>query len=160
LDKAAQQAEELHADQEMAALLEEARLRMAAYKEHHYDWAEADAAYASAFEKYGLDVGRLDPQEVAKRIRERSIQSQLVAALDVWAYVRRELNVEDWGRLVAAARASDPDAERNQLRDALERQDPKALERLAAADAAGMWPAATRLLLAQLSRDTPASEQV
>src|SRR5262249_39565838 len=129
---------------------------------NHYDWDGANAAYATAFRAYGLDVQGLAPQELADQIRARPIRLQLVAALDVWAYVRRELNIEGWERLVAAARVADPDpdAGRNQLRDALEGQDPKALEKLAAAGAAGEWPPATLLLLAQLSRDTPASERV
>jgi serine/threonine protein kinase/tetratricopeptide (TPR) repeat protein len=163
-----QQAGQLRADLEMAARLEEPRLLMADFRilinnEDHYrtnDPDGADAAYATAFREYGLDVEGLDPQAVADWIRTRSIQPQLVAALDYWAYVRRGLKREGPGRLVAVARAADPDPWRNRLRDVLEGQDPKALEELAAAASAGEWPTATLLLLARLSRQTPASERV
>jgi serine/threonine-protein kinase len=146
-----QQAEERRADLEMAVRLEEVRLRMAfvldSLDKWEIVWAEGDGAYAAAFRGYGLDVEGLAPRAVAERIRERSIQSQLVAALDDWAYVRRQLKVDGWGRLVAVARAADPDHWRNRLRDVLESQDPRALEELAASAPAGEWSAATMVLL-------------
>jgi hypothetical protein len=118
----------LRADLEMVAGLEGARLRMAAFRDNHYDWDGANAAYATAFRAYRLDVEGLDPRKLADQIRTAPIRPQLAAALDLWAYVRRELKIEGWERLVAAARAADPDpdAGRNQLRDALEGQDPQA----------------------------------
>jgi serine/threonine protein kinase/Flp pilus assembly protein TadD len=155
------QIEELGKDLEMARRLEEARLRLEGPRgDGLYDLGTGDAAYTAAFGEYGLDVERLDPREAAERIGKRSIRPQLVAALDDWALVRRQLKGEGWRRLVAIARAVDPDPWRNRLRDALEGQDPEALEELAAAAPAGEWPAATVVVLARLSQGTPAGERV
>ncbi len=64
---------------------------------------------AEAFAWYGLDVDNCDPQEVAERIRSRSIRMQMVAALDEWAFGRKEIKDERWRQLVAVARAADSD---------------------------------------------------
>jgi serine/threonine-protein kinase len=152
--------ESLRADVAMLERLEQARLDQAAVKDSHFDTAAADAAYDTAFREYGLGVEGVTPQAVAGQIRARSIQPQLVAALDDWAYVRRELKREGWGRLGAIARAADPDPWRNRLRDALEGKDSRALEELAASAPVGEWPAITLVLLDRLSRGTPVGERV
>jgi serine/threonine protein kinase/Flp pilus assembly protein TadD len=155
------QIEELGKDLEMGRRLEEARLRMEEPdREGRFNLEASDAAYAAAFGEYGLDVQRLDPREAAERILGRSIQPQLVGALDDWALLRRQLKGEGWRRLVAIARVANPDRWRDRLRDALEAQDPKALEELAAAAPAGEWPATTLVLLARLSQGTPVDERV
>jgi tetratricopeptide (TPR) repeat protein len=129
------QADELAKDLEMAQMLQEVRLRMADAKEGHFDWEGADAAYASAFEAYGLDVDGLDPQAAAEQVRARPIRRQLVAALDDWADVRKELKAEGWSQRQAVARAADLDDWRNSVRDALSQPDStarrRALEELA-----------------------------
>jgi tetratricopeptide (TPR) repeat protein len=155
-----QQVQELIKDLEMARRLQEARLRRTAEKDGHFDFEAGDAAYASAFRGYGLDVDGLDPQAAAERIRARPIHRQLVGAMDDWAYLRRELKAGGWGRRLAVARAADPDRRRNRLRDALAGKDPKALEELAAADSAEDWPVETLALLGQLVRGTAAGERV
>jgi tetratricopeptide (TPR) repeat protein/serine/threonine protein kinase len=155
-----QQAAELAADLEMADRLEEARLRRAAVRDGHFDAEASDTAYAAAFQAYGLDVEGLAPQAVAERIGARLIRPQLVAALDDWAYARRALKIEGWGRLVAIARIADPDPWRNRLRDALERKGRQALEELAAAAGTDEWPPATLVLLAKMSRETRTGERV
>jgi hypothetical protein len=133
------QADELAKDLTMARRLQEARLRTAAVRGERFDIEGGNEAYRAAFQEYGLEVERLDPQEAAEQIRARSIHAQLVAALDNWANIRRILKIESWMRLVAVTRAADPDRWRNRLRDVLEGQDRKALEDLVASAPAGDW---------------------
>jgi serine/threonine protein kinase len=138
-----QQAHGLVGDVEMAARLQEARLKGATVKDGRWNDEARDSAYATAFGEYGLDVDGLDPQTGAEQIRGRPIHRQLVAALDDWAFARKRLKRAGWRQRLAVARAADPDAWRNRLRDALDERNPTALEELAAADPTGDWPAAT-----------------
>jgi tetratricopeptide (TPR) repeat protein len=154
-----QQAEELGKDLEMASRLEEARLQMAAgEKNGHFDWKASHAAYAEAFQWYGLDLEHLDPQEAVERLRSLSIRLQLVTALDHWAVLRRNLRIRGWRELVAVARAADPDPWRNRLRDALEGNDPKGLKKLAASCPGNEVKPATAELLAGLCIGTSAAK--
>jgi serine/threonine-protein kinase len=127
-----QEIDQTHRDVEMALRLQEARLRKAAIKDGHFDWEALLPAYAEAFRWYGLSLEGLDAAEAAQRIQGRSIHRQLVAALDEWAWARRQAGAGDWRELLAVARAADPDPWRNRLRDALERKDPRAAKELAA----------------------------
>src|SRR5262249_50098535 len=71
-------AEEWAADGERVRRGEEARLRMTAtVKDGDFDWGASDEADAEAFQWYGLDVKRLDPQVAAERIQSRSVGLQL-----------------------------------------------------------------------------------
>jgi tetratricopeptide (TPR) repeat protein len=94
----------------------------------------AAAAYAEAFRRSGLDPEAPSFSEAAGWISERprDVAVSLAAALDDWAWVRRQDIKDQAGAapLTALARAVDPDPWRNQLRDAVESQDPAA--RLAA----------------------------
>jgi non-specific serine/threonine protein kinase/serine/threonine-protein kinase len=117
--------------------------------------AGIDAAYASAFRIYGIDVASLEPAEAAGRVRERAIALKLTVALDHWAKVRAGM-VKVPGqehdsirkRLLAVARAADPDAWRNQLRDALEQSDSARLRHLATSSEVADQPLQTLSLLA------------
>jgi eukaryotic-like serine/threonine-protein kinase len=96
-----------------------------------------DAAYSQAFRDSGIDVDVLAADEAGRRInaRPREIATALAMTLDDWAMVRRDLlkDATGAGRLAAAARQSDPDPWRDQLRDALEIADrPARRSRLAA----------------------------
>jgi serine/threonine protein kinase/Flp pilus assembly protein TadD len=133
------QVEELSQDLEMAQRLQEARLRQAASKNGHFDEEAACAAFAAAFRWYGLEADSLDPRDAGKRIRARPIYRQLVAALDHWAVVERGVGSQGWKWAAAAARAADPDEWRNQLRDAWQRLDGKAVDELLAAAPAEGW---------------------
>jgi tetratricopeptide (TPR) repeat protein len=155
-----QQVEDLGRDLEMARRLQEARLQLAGQKDGHFHEEAASASYAEAFAWYGLDVDHLDVLEAAERIRSRPIAAQLAVALDDWAWLRLQSGTGGWPRLVAIARAADPDEWRDRLRDALERSDPKALEGLAAAGPSDELRPATAVLLARLSRGTPAADRV
>jgi eukaryotic-like serine/threonine-protein kinase len=104
---------------------------------------KADQAYRVAFRDYGLDLlsSEREPAAIGKQLagRPRSVSEAAAAALDTWASVRRSLTGPDdtygeaaFRRLLAAARAADPDPWRNKLRDAVDRRDLPALRRLAA----------------------------
>jgi tetratricopeptide (TPR) repeat protein len=75
---------------------------------------------ARAFREYGIDVDAMNPSEIAERIRDRSIRLYLAWALETWAMWKKDGNDQDWKRLLAIARAADPDPWRNRLRDVLE----------------------------------------
>ena len=107
----------------------------------HNDAAKADADYAAAFRAYGVDPDRMRPEAVGQALAASPAVADLANALDHWAFLRRGPALRDPAggtRLIAAARAADPDPWRNRLRDTLGRVggDParklEALERLAA----------------------------
>jgi tetratricopeptide (TPR) repeat protein/tRNA A-37 threonylcarbamoyl transferase component Bud32 len=136
------------ADLVMVSRLEEVRLKPADATKP--DLAAADPAYAQAFKDYGIDVLKLEPKEVAQRIKATRIAPELAAALQDWALVCKKTRPSGdtgWKDLLALARAADPDEWRNRLRDALERGDQKTLKELAAsAQGAGLPPAGLVLL--------------
>jgi serine/threonine protein kinase/Tfp pilus assembly protein PilF len=143
---------ELRKDLEMVMRLEETRLtspRNRAEADHDVNLA-ADAAYAEAYREYGIDVEALPTAEASERIRARMIRRELTVALDHWAKVRRDTRPSGrlaWQRLVAVARAADPDEWRNRVRDALESEDHQALNKLAAAVRISDLPVQTASLL-------------
>jgi tetratricopeptide (TPR) repeat protein len=145
-----QAAEQLDRDLEMARRLEEARLADTVVKDGHFDWDAADRAFARAFRWYGLDLELLDPQEAAPFIRSRSISRQLIAAIDHWAMERPPTDMQNCARLLAFARASDPDDFRDRLREAVQRNDHRVIEDLAASAALQKLPPASYLLLQDL----------
>jgi tetratricopeptide (TPR) repeat protein len=155
-----QQAEALGRDLEMVRQLQEARLRAAAIRDGYYDYEAASAAYAEAFDGYGLDVEGLKPDVAAKRIRSRPIHRHLAAALDHWAALRRNPKEKAWRRLVAVARLADPDPWRDRLRDVLEGKGRVDLKALAGSARAEELTPATAALLGNLSLETPAAERV
>jgi tetratricopeptide (TPR) repeat protein/serine/threonine protein kinase len=144
-----QRVQEVVADLRMIKRLEEYRLERSGTKDDHFDTDAIDLHFPEAFRHYGIDVETLDAPEAAARIRARSIQVELAAALDDWVLIRKrsqerkpgnKSNGASWKHLIAVAREADPDPWRNQLRAALERLpfDRKTLEELAAsADVAG-----------------------
>jgi serine/threonine-protein kinase len=91
------------------------------------DGSATDAAYADAFRTAGLAVDGEEPQAAAARIAARpaSVRLAVVAALDHWTAVRkgRRVGGAAWSRLVAVARAVDPDPDRDALRAALAIED-------------------------------------
>jgi tetratricopeptide (TPR) repeat protein/serine/threonine protein kinase len=111
-----------------------------------------DEELTEAFKEYGVPVEQLDPEEAGRQIRERSIAVELAAALDDWATWRRGTRPRKdtgWKHLLAVARAADPDRWRTRLRDALEKNDRGALEKLAGQDASLSVPVVSQLLLAE-----------
>ena len=107
----------------------------------HADDRQADAEYAAAFRAYGVDPNAPDPAASGGALAASPAAADLASALDQWAFLRRGRALRDpigAERLVAMARAADPDPWRNRLRDTLGRREGgparrlEALERLAA----------------------------
>jgi tetratricopeptide (TPR) repeat protein len=155
-----QRVQDLLDDLGMTARLEEIRLQQSDVKDGRFN-DELDDNYTIAFRDYGLDVLALDPQEATKRILARSIRVELAVALENWAQAQKRDRPEGtWKRLLTLARAADPDPLRNQMRDAWERQDRKALELLAASDHVTALPPSTIILLANALAGPDSVEQV
>ena len=91
----------------------------------------SDAAYAAAFHAAGLDIDALGPDAAALKVKSRpsAVALALTAAVDDWAVHRRlarPQDIEGWQRLVAMARAVDPDKTRGRLRQLWSEPDRKA----------------------------------
>jgi tetratricopeptide (TPR) repeat protein/tRNA A-37 threonylcarbamoyl transferase component Bud32 len=123
----------------------------------HNDEAKADAEYAAAFRAYGVDLDGLDPEAAGRSLAASPAAADLANALDQWAILRRGRVLRNPGgaaRLVAAARAADPDPWRNRLRDTLGRMEGgpahrlEVLERLAATADVDRLPVASVTRLA------------
>jgi tetratricopeptide (TPR) repeat protein len=139
---------ELCRDLEMAARLEEIRVREPEVRAGRYSWKQAGPEYEQAFRDYGIDVETLAPAEAARRIRERTIPEELAAALDDWASSRGRKDEAGAKRLRAVARGADPDPWRNRLRDAIESGQGTLLMKLSASDEIDRLPPTTAFLLA------------
>ncbi len=144
------------AEVEARLLREVVDIRSAEADDH--DGSASDATYAAAFHDAAIDVNALGPEAIGARIRSRpaGVALALAAALDHWAGRRRLARPDDeagWRRLVAAARASDPDPIRDRLRVLWARADRHAprqpLLELASQADPREWPAASLLLLAE-----------
>jgi tetratricopeptide (TPR) repeat protein len=138
-------------DLKMVAQLDQVRLhKTAVIKDVFQDRAQTESGYAKAFGEYGTDVEALEPRKAADQIRTTTIPVELAAALDDWAMARRlarKPEDKSWKHLLAVARAADTDELRNQVRDALERMDQKALVELATSNRLARLPAPTLVLL-------------
>jgi eukaryotic-like serine/threonine-protein kinase len=143
-----QHVRERRADLEMAKRLLDIPIQIHA-SGRSYNPAELALTYTKAFREFGIVVAALGHGEAVERILASTIRVQLVAALEDWALALlkfdrdprkdRELSDEEKKtptKLLAIARAVDPDPLRNRLRDALERADLAALKELAAAEEA------------------------
>ncbi len=132
-------------------LLEEARLKASELaSDGNRDFAGADRAYLAVFAAHGLDVTALGAQEIARKIKGSAIQTQLVIALDYWAYVKDRFPKGDGEPLRAIARLADDDAWRQQLRDSQVVKDRETIERLAEEKGILNQPAANLLILSYL----------
>jgi serine/threonine-protein kinase len=102
----------------------------------HWDHTRTDAEYAAAFRNFGIDLDQLDPQEAGQQIAQRSAPVELTSYIDEWALQRRAAldnkDAASWRRLLAVAKAADPDPWRVALRDQIGRDDREILRRLAA----------------------------
>lgn len=91
--------------------------------------------FADAFRDHGIDVLELEAAEAARRIRQSSIGTRLVLALDDWAILHRSRPGTPRSRrevrdhLLAVARLSDRNPLRNRLRDRI-REDAAGAEAL------------------------------
>jgi tetratricopeptide (TPR) repeat protein len=144
--------QELRNDLEMVLRLEEIRLNRPARGTAggHVDNHEVDASYAQAFRDCGIDIETLEPSTAGERIRARAIRQELTVAMDHWAHVQRTARPSgdaSWRKLIAVARAADPDEWRNQVRDAVKDNDSEALAKLAASERIRDLPVQTASLL-------------
>jgi tetratricopeptide (TPR) repeat protein len=139
--------EQLLRDMDMLKRLEKARLQPAASCREGYDWAGAERLYAEAFQAYGFDVTFPNPEEATAKIRTSGIRTQLVAALDDWAYLLGLLQNGKGTSQTAVADRADDDLWRQEVRRAVIRKDFATLERLAKAPEVLRQPPATIVLL-------------
>ena len=103
-------------------------------------------AMAAAFASYDLDPVAGDPSEVEPALAALDAPVLVGQVLDEFARLERKLagfGSQGWRRLSALARSVDPDPWRNRLRDAIERDDRRALEELVSSEAAMEWPPTT-----------------
>jgi tetratricopeptide (TPR) repeat protein len=132
-----QQVEARVHDLELLARLEEARLEVSAVNDHDHDLIIR--RFGEIFRELQLDVEAGSAEQAGARIRDTSVALELASALDEWAALRRSLHPHDkagWRHLQNIARAADPDGWRTKVRDALARDDRKALMALASSGAA------------------------
>jgi len=88
----------------------------------HLDPARVDRDLAAAFARYGLDLDVVEPKAAAARLAGKPSTPEIAAAIDDWCRLRRRtLEVPTWRKLLAVARAVDPDPWRNALRDQIVR---------------------------------------
>jgi serine/threonine-protein kinase len=116
-------------DLDLAERLDAARFLGATPVEGKFDRAGAEPLYASAFAAAGLGPEGDDGAAVAARVRESAVRAEIVAALDDWAGMTRDLRRRAW--LLAVARAADPDPARDRLRQPELWQDSASLMQLA-----------------------------
>jgi serine/threonine protein kinase/tetratricopeptide (TPR) repeat protein len=107
-------------DLEFIDRLGQVRLEKATPVAGAFNLAGTDRHYARAFRDYGVDIDKLAADESIVRLKTRpALAIALAAALDEWAFVRRDVGKDDpagWKRLVAVARGMDPDLLRDRLR--------------------------------------------
>ena len=83
-----------------------------------YNAKRTVAAYRAAFLAAGLDLDATEPKQAGQWIAARTAPIELATYLDHWAVVHGLANDPEstWQRLIAAARAADPDPWRDALR--------------------------------------------
>jgi serine/threonine protein kinase len=109
-----ERAARLAVDRKLLSELESIRGNLA----DHMDPKQTDAEYSAAFHQAGLDLDSTEPRAAGAWIARRSVPIELASFLDDWAVVRRAAGGDEQAlaRLVAAARAADPDPWRDALR--------------------------------------------
>jgi serine/threonine-protein kinase len=137
--------DEEQADRQMVQRLTEANLRGTLLGEDLVDQGLLVRAYEEAFRLYGAPVQHLSLAEAAQRLRARAIRPDLAAALDHWA--RLESKASERKHLQDLAIAVDDDRRRNQIRQALAKNDVAALKRLCTPGQGASLPATTVALL-------------
>jgi serine/threonine-protein kinase len=157
-----QRVQELRADLTMIRSLENTLLQQTAVSHGRYNVASADANYAAAFRRYGVDVLVLETAAAATKLQARAIRVELASALDHWAILRRNYLKDENGyrRLLAVARAMDPDPWRNRLREAWEQRDRKVPVELARSAEVDQLPSPTLILLGWALRASDARAAV
>jgi serine/threonine-protein kinase len=105
------------------------RLKRSTWIQREFDTRGAERDYAAALREAGLGEVGEDAATVAARLRDSGVRKYLVAALDDWAAVTKELERLAW--LLEVARRADPDPWRDRFRDPEVWRDGARLEALA-----------------------------
>jgi tetratricopeptide (TPR) repeat protein len=112
---------------------EEGRLRALAQK-------SVDEQYAAAFRRWGLDVDGTEEALVVARLGAEPdvVRQELIAALDSWMLVRRQMRPESgWRRLLRVAEQLDRGDQHRRLRTLLIEGSPRRAQSVAALVGAG-----------------------
>jgi tetratricopeptide (TPR) repeat protein len=121
--------EQCLADTALARRLDDARQQASFWVKGKLDFEGAEKRYAAALAEAGLMREGEEPGEVGARVRNSAVRAEIVAALDDWAGMTKDNARRAW--LMAVARITDPNPDRNRLRRPELWQDPDALLRLA-----------------------------
>jgi tetratricopeptide (TPR) repeat protein len=115
--------------------------------------AFTNRVYVEVFRSYGIDLETQTNQQASDRIRQSTIRDELIAALDDWYQVEtskdNELVNSIKNRVLQVAQLADPNPWRNALRDAIQRNDERALKNLATDPETVNQPLVAVLMLAQ-----------
>jgi serine/threonine-protein kinase len=133
----AERVRQAQADLDWVVRLDAIRLNQATVVAGRFSFAQADRDYEVVFREARLAELQDDTERVAARVKASAVRGALVAALDDWALCVTDESRRGW--LFDVARAADPDAWRDRVRD----------------------PAAWRnqAALADLARTVPVAEQ-
>jgi serine/threonine-protein kinase len=145
-------------DVDMVIQLDEIRLRQTGVYTGRgkFDLAGAEQAYAEAFRKYGIDVGRVPVVDAAAVVRASGIRAALLAGLDNWLRARRQ---RERASLQAVADAADDNAWRLSCRAALVAGNHKQLQELAVQSEALAQPAGMLVWLSDALQDAGLVEE-
>ena len=124
-------------DLDLVIRLDKVRLKRATGGELVFYKAQANKAYAEAFQQEGLGKVHDPPANVAAAVRASAVRGALVAALDDWAACIADKDQRDW--LLDVARQADPDPEgwRDRIQDPHAWDEPAALAELGPDGAGG-----------------------
>ena len=140
----------MRADRDMLVHLEQARLARSTVLDGHFNLQAGVDAYANAFRQYGIDVQQDPPDVVADNLRTRTIRVDLVAAIDDWASLLRQLRqLEKGKRLVEVSRRINTDEWSSRLREVLRSHDEHELANLVREASVDTLPVATVVSLAE-----------
>jgi eukaryotic-like serine/threonine-protein kinase len=138
-DELRERLRQARADADMVAELDEIRLRLSEGKTaDRVPSVSIEEAYATAFQKYGIDVKSLTPEVAARRIANSAIRLTLLAFLHDWLFRVPEANRS---QVRAVLEEADDDGWRRAFREALSTKDAEKLSSLAGAPDAAAQPA-------------------
>jgi tetratricopeptide (TPR) repeat protein len=142
-------------DLRMADRLDEIRLDQSAVKDDHFDLAGAEPAYRAAFQRYGVDVEKLDAQKAADFIRVSPIRDRLIAALDGWLLAKHYGHLPGNEVLLEVLQRADANPWRTHFREAFRRKDHKTIRDLAQNPEVLAQPPGTLVFLAGILSEIP-----
>ncbi|MBS0261755.1 MAG: tetratricopeptide repeat protein, partial [Planctomycetes bacterium] len=120
---------------------------------------KADLEFAKAFREYGIDIDELEPEAIARLLKQREHPQEFAFRFDDWALIRKKVagDQESWRQLIQAAQATDEDAWRNALRSLIGQGDHQAALQFSRDEAKLIGqPARSLYLLAQVIESTRA----